>query len=111
MTEAAKTAERYDLFFIDEPAVDCSSLVRITSSLRTATSRSIPLIVDWSNVAYVDLLGVESVFDYLLERSAPVAFIGVSREIEHLFRRLQILAVLPTAETDEVAKRLIGAAR
>ena len=108
MNDAAQSANHCTLFRLEESAVDSTNRDRIATALKSAAPTSIPLIIDWTDVVYVDFLGLESLFDCLLERSAPVAFFGANREVEHLFRRLQILAVLPTAKTADEASRLIG---
>jgi hypothetical protein len=95
---------------IAEPTVDVVSLHDVDRRLRSVPP-SAPLVVDWSDVVYVDLLGMETVFDFLLDRAAPTAFAGLSRDLDHLLLRLQLRPVLPRGTTVDDAAAAIGCSR
>jgi hypothetical protein len=105
-----KTGREPVVFVIDDAALDVSTRKRIESQLRAAELQHVPLVIDCSKVRYADRLGLETLFDFLIERTAPVAFSGVCRDIEHFFWRLQILPLLPIASSVEDAASLIESA-
>jgi len=93
----------------ERAALDASTRRDVALSLQRAALPTTALVIDWSGVEYADILGLETLFDFLIERSGPVAFCGVNREIRHLFLRLQILPLIPIAPTPDEARRLIEA--
>ena len=107
MTDGLKSRRECTVVAIDESALDVSTRERVETQLRFAAPPDAPLVVDWSNVLYADRLGLEALFDFLMERTGPVAFSGMRRDLEHFFLRLQILPLLPTASTSEEAVALL----
>jgi len=95
---------------IDRPALDASTFREVERVLRDRAAPEAPLVIDWSGVVYADFLGMEMVFDVLMERKAPVVFVGLSRDLRHLLLRMQLLSVIPCAEDAEAGRRLIGCA-
>jgi anti-anti-sigma regulatory factor len=95
------------LFHFDEQSIDATNYGKIAAALRSATEDSNPLVLDWSTVSYIDFLGLEMVLDFILIRSGLVAFAGLNRSIRHLLSRMQLLHVLPNAETCKAAAELL----
>jgi anti-anti-sigma regulatory factor len=107
VTDGLETRRDCTVVAIEETALDVSTRKKVETQLRNAAAPNIPLVIDWSNVVYVDRLGLETLFDFLIERTATVAFSGVNRDVEHFFLRLQILPLLPIAATVEEAAALL----
>ena len=96
-------------FRFDGPAVDASNRAAVESRLRTALAAGSGLALDWSEVVYVDLLGLEAVFDVVIDHPQAVAFVGMNRSLKHLMLRLQLLPVVPAFDTVEAATAAFGA--
>ena len=95
-------------YAIDRPALDASNYRDVERALRERTTPEAPLVIDWSGVVYVDFLGMEMVLDVLIQRTAPVVFVGVSRDLAHLLLRMQLAPVIPCAADAEAGRRLLG---
>jgi len=80
---------------LDGPALDATNCREVEGRLRETSSGSKKLAVDWSNVVYVDMLGVEAVLDVIADHPSAAAFVGVDRNLRHLLHRMQLLPVLP----------------
>jgi anti-anti-sigma regulatory factor len=88
----------------DGPAVDATNFREVEGRLRDSSLHSTKLAVDWSNVVYVDLMGIEAVLDAIADHPKAAAFVGVDRNLRHLLKRMQLLPVLPLFDTIDSLK-------
>jgi hypothetical protein len=96
-------------FRFEGPAVDVSNRAAVEAKLRSVSASGARLALDWNDVVYVDLLGLEAVFDVVIDHPQAVAFVGMNRSLKHLLLRLQLLPVVPTFDDVEAAAAAFGA--
>ena len=89
----------WTVFRLEGPALDATNCREVEGRLRETSSGLKKLAVDWSNVVYVDMLGVEAVLDVVADHPSAAAFIGVDRNLRHLLHRMQLLPLLPVYDT------------